>query len=146
MPVTINGNGTITGVSVGGLPDGIVDTDMLAANAVTDAKENLSGTAKAWANFDGTASSNHIRSSFNVSSITDEGTGEYQANFNNGFSNTNYCVVTGFNSYHWGSGDMRWPLAVRAINTGNAKFYCRQVSNGGSFVDTSYALFAVFAS
>ena len=156
MPIGINGNGTITGVTVGGLPDGIVDTDMLAANAVatakiaddavTDPKENLSGTAKAWANFDGSASSNHIRSSFNVSSITDEGTGEYQANFNNGFSNTNYCVVTGFNSYHWGSGDMRWPLGVRAINTGNARFYCRQVANGGSFVDTSYAFFAVFAS
>ncbi len=38
MPVTINGNGTITGVSVGGLPDGIVDTDMLANGAVTAAK------------------------------------------------------------------------------------------------------------
>ena len=35
MPVTINGSGTLTGVSVGGLPDGIVDADMLAANAVT---------------------------------------------------------------------------------------------------------------
>ena len=38
MPIGINGNGTITGVSVGGLPDGIVDTDMLAANAVSSAK------------------------------------------------------------------------------------------------------------
>ena len=38
MPIGINGNGTITGVTVGGLPDGIVDTDMLAANAVTPAK------------------------------------------------------------------------------------------------------------
>ena len=38
MPITFNGNGTITGVSVGGLPDGIVDTDMLAANAVSSAK------------------------------------------------------------------------------------------------------------
>jgi len=38
MPITINGSGTVTGVSVGGLPDGIVDTDMLAANAVTSAK------------------------------------------------------------------------------------------------------------
>ncbi len=38
MPITLNGNGTVTGVSVGGLPDGIVDTDMLAANAVTPAK------------------------------------------------------------------------------------------------------------
>tara|TARA_X000001382_G_C3090709_1_gene153446 strand:+ start:23 stop:601 length:579 start_codon:yes stop_codon:yes gene_type:complete len=38
MAITINGNGTLTGVSVGGLPDGIVDTDMLAANAVTAPK------------------------------------------------------------------------------------------------------------
>ena len=38
MAIQINGNGTITGVSVGGLPNGIVDTDMLAANAVSSAK------------------------------------------------------------------------------------------------------------
>tara|TARA_R100000655_G_scaffold52676_3_gene90507 strand:+ start:1552 stop:2157 length:606 start_codon:yes stop_codon:yes gene_type:complete len=38
MPITLNGDGTVTGVSVGGLPDGIVDTDMLAANAVSSAK------------------------------------------------------------------------------------------------------------
>ena len=38
MPITVNGSGTITGVSVGGLPDGIVDTDMIAAGAVTQAK------------------------------------------------------------------------------------------------------------
>ena len=38
MPIAINGSGTITGVSVGGLPDGIVDTDMIAASAVTAPK------------------------------------------------------------------------------------------------------------
>jgi len=38
MPITLNGDGTVTGVSVGGLPDGIVDTDMLANGAVTAAK------------------------------------------------------------------------------------------------------------
>ena len=38
MAITINGNGTVTGISVGGLPDGIVDTDMLAASAVSTAK------------------------------------------------------------------------------------------------------------
>ena len=35
MPITINGSGTITGVSVGGLPDGIVDADMLASSVTT---------------------------------------------------------------------------------------------------------------
>ena len=38
MPITINGSGTLTGISVGGLPDGIVDADMLASNAVTAGK------------------------------------------------------------------------------------------------------------
>ena len=38
MAITINGNGTVTGISVGGLPDGIVDTDTLANNAVQTAK------------------------------------------------------------------------------------------------------------
>ena len=31
MPITINGSGTIGGISVGGLPDGIVDNDTLAS-------------------------------------------------------------------------------------------------------------------
>ena len=38
MPVTINGNGSITGLSVGGLPNGTVDADTLASNSVTTAK------------------------------------------------------------------------------------------------------------
>lgn len=39
MAIAINGStNVITGVGVGGLPDGIVDADMLAANAVTAGK------------------------------------------------------------------------------------------------------------
>ena len=38
MAIQINGNGTITGISVGGLPDGIVDTDMIANGAASGAK------------------------------------------------------------------------------------------------------------
>ena len=38
MPVTINGDGSITGLAVGGLPDGSVDADTLASNAVTTVK------------------------------------------------------------------------------------------------------------
>ena len=38
MPVTISGDGSITGLSVGGLPNGTVDTDTLATNAVTNTK------------------------------------------------------------------------------------------------------------
>ena len=38
MPITINGNGTITGLSVGGLPDGTVDADTLANGAASGSK------------------------------------------------------------------------------------------------------------
>ena len=51
MPVTISGDGTVTGLAVGGLPDGVVDEDTLANlavgtgkianNAVTSAKSTI---------------------------------------------------------------------------------------------------------
>ena len=45
MALTLNGsNNTIAGLAVGGLPDGSVDTDMIAASAVTAAKANISGS------------------------------------------------------------------------------------------------------
>ncbi len=44
MAISINGStNVISGVAVGGLPDGIVDTDMLAADAVTAAKTTVAG-------------------------------------------------------------------------------------------------------
>tara|TARA_R100000005_G_scaffold94967_1_gene74744 strand:+ start:16 stop:606 length:591 start_codon:yes stop_codon:yes gene_type:complete len=60
MPISINGSGTVTGISVGGLPDGIVDTDMIAANAVTKAKTTVPGITmadayKVTSSFSGTA-------------------------------------------------------------------------------------------
>ena len=38
MPITINGNGHISGLVVGGLPNGSVNADSIASNAVTSAK------------------------------------------------------------------------------------------------------------
>ena len=42
MPVIIDGSGTISGVTVGGLPDGIVDSDMLASGVGGKALQILS--------------------------------------------------------------------------------------------------------
>ena len=50
---------------------------------------------QAWVNFDGTGVVS-IRDSHNVSSITDNGTGNYNVNFTTALSNTDYaCIVTG---------------------------------------------------
>jgi hypothetical protein len=48
------------------------------------------GIAKAWVNFNGTGTI-AARDSENVSSLTDNGTGQYGVNFTNSFANTNYC-------------------------------------------------------
>lgn len=48
--------------------------------------------ALAWVNFNGTGTV-AIRSSYNVSSITDNGTGDYTVNFTNALSDANYSAV-----------------------------------------------------
>jgi len=52
---------------------------------------------RAWVNFNGTGTV-AIRSSFNVSSITDNGTGDYTVNFTNAFADANYSVI---NQFEW---------------------------------------------
>ena len=54
----------------------------------------VKGSAKAWVNFNGTGVV-AIRASFNVSSITDNGTGRYAVNFTTAMADANYCYTYG---------------------------------------------------
>jgi hypothetical protein len=134
MPIAINGSGTITGISVGGIPDGTVDTDVLAANAVTFAKIGTTEQGqlcKAWVNFNGTGTV-AIRASYNVSSITDNGTGDYTVNFTTAMADANYIVSLAPSSCdnnnvivsalkaaaNWGTPTTYTSSAVRIISTG----------------------------
>lgn len=54
----------------------------------------INGSAKAWVNFNGTGTV-AIRASFNVTSITDNGTGDYTINFTTAFADTEYSPVGG---------------------------------------------------
>ena len=47
--------------------------------------------AKAWVNFNGTGTI-AARDSFNLSSLTDNGTGDYTINLTSAMADTNYCV------------------------------------------------------
>ena len=51
------------------------------------------GLAKAWVNFDGTATDAASRDSFNVSSMADGGTGNYTVSINNDMNDANYCCM-----------------------------------------------------
>jgi len=52
----------------------------------------VKGSAKAWVNFNGTGTV-AIRASYNVSSITDNGVGDYTVNFTTAMPDANYCAV-----------------------------------------------------
>ena len=75
---------------------GTIVADQLqdGAGNSTSMDNAIYGSAKAWVRFNGTAAT--INASYNVSSITRIGTGNYQVNFTNAFADTNYaCLVTG---------------------------------------------------
>ena len=73
---------------------------ILRVNTLTDASSNNStamstvfnGTAKAWANLNG--STFGLRDNFNVGSATDNGTGDYTVNFSNNMNDANYASPT----------------------------------------------------
>ncbi len=85
----------------------VLKQNVLVANdAGVKTALNASGTApifacRAWVNFNGTTTA--IRASGNVSSITDNGVGDYTVNFTTAMSDTNYSPVFGLSYVGSGS-------------------------------------------
>ena len=71
---------------------------ILRVDTLTDASSNNSigmsyvaeGSAKSWINQDGTASGAAARDSFNIGSVTDNGSGSYTPAFTNNMGNANW--------------------------------------------------------
>jgi hypothetical protein len=94
MTITINGSGTITGATT--LATTVASPAFTTPNIDSAQIPTVSGTAplymcRAWVNFNGTGTV-AIRASGNVSSITDDGTGNYTVNFTNALVDTNYSA------------------------------------------------------
>tara|TARA_R100001163_G_C4874721_1_gene74864 strand:+ start:54 stop:491 length:438 start_codon:yes stop_codon:yes gene_type:complete len=99
------------------------------------------GLAKVWCNFNGT-STVAIRASNNVSSITDNGTGDYTANFTNALADGNYAVTLGFTPYTttnfttYGAiyGDASTGATLKT--TSAIRLVYKNVANDSNFYDT----------
>ena len=78
----------------------LVDTIQSSTTGTPTQFNDGSGTqigtlCRAWANFNGTSGASPvIRASFNISSVTRNGTGDYTVNFTNAFADTSYSVMT----------------------------------------------------
>lgn len=60
----------------------------------TSSTNCIQGSAKAWVNFNGVTTTT-IRGSYNVSSVTRVGSGNYTINLTNALSDANYAICTG---------------------------------------------------
>tara|TARA_B100001094_G_scaffold108298_1_gene104250 strand:- start:2650 stop:3045 length:396 start_codon:yes stop_codon:yes gene_type:complete len=84
-----------------------------SGNNSSTPNEVANGRAKAWVNFNGSGTV-AIIDSYNVASITDNGTGDYTINFTNAMTDADYCVSGGVSTNSGGQG-YRW-LAVGSDN------------------------------
>ena len=70
--------------------------DTSGGNSLTTA-QIYNGAAKAWVKFNGTGTV-AINAQFNVSSITDNGTGDYTVNFSTALTDANYSAIGSWSS------------------------------------------------
>ena len=88
------------------------------------------GLCKCWVNFDGSASGAASRDSFNVASMTDNGTGTYTVTFSNAMSNTSY-TASGLIALENDAGSYN-PLAVADRATTSCRVDCENNSSSNS--------------
>ena len=136
MPVVINGSGSITGLSVGGLPDGIVDTDMIAAAAVTAPKRGAGAILQVVQN------SFSTQTNFNSTSYVDTG---LNATITPSATSSKVLILgyipvntslfaSPYNVYGWGFNIVRGSTEIK---TGTGLQYYQAVADS----DISYTVF-----
>ena len=93
------------------------DATIIVRNGANFKVDPTINAVNAWVNFNGTGTV-AIRASYNVSSITDNGTGDYTVNFTNALTDANYSAVFGGAR----SGDTYIFGATHTLSTSSVKF------------------------
>jgi hypothetical protein len=137
---TISGSTKAVNIGTGGVAGST--TNITIGSASNTSTTTLQGTVnapglangvKAWVNFNGTGTV-AIRASYNVSSITDNGAGDYTMNFTTALADANYAAA-GF------AGDAAFSLAVTTSSWGTytqtTSAFRFKVSYGATTIDTT---------
>ena len=110
------------------------------AGVSTSVSSVVYGSAKAWVNLD--AINGIILSSFNVTSITDIGTGVFAINLTNALTNTNYVVVGGVEYKSGGSAVAAVSVSPNTKTTSSFQMAAEDVDGG--FTDYPSFMAVVF--
>ena len=107
----------------------------LKTNTIKNTDDVEMYLAKAWVNFNGTGTV-AIRAAGNVSSVTDNGTGDYTVNFTTAMSDANYSFVAT-------SGSGGWVTRIASMAVGNCNIQTI-VGNTTTSTDTAFVNVTVF--
>lgn len=95
-------------------------------------------TAKAWVNFNGTGTV-AIRASGNVSSITDNGTGDYTVNFTVAMVDANYSFAL---NGRYGNGEYGMQYGMQSVTT--TAIRVSQIYTNGVYYDAPFYCVEIF--
>jgi hypothetical protein len=98
---------------------------------------------RAWVNFNGTGTV-AIRASGNVTSITDNGTGEYTVNLTTALTDANYSAVGSCGTGTAGNDDLNLTSYFNTAPTTSALRVGTQRANSGVSTDVAYIAVAIF--
>jgi hypothetical protein len=114
----------------------------LTTNGTVASWEPIPVEVKAWVNFDGTGTV-AIRASYNVSSITDNGVGNYTVNFTTAMVDANYSALSTTEADPTGDRRLIAPLKLNARTTSSVGVW-GSASGSNVPLDTAYIAVAIF--
>ena len=126
-----------------GITDGtIVNADINASAAIASTKlSGVTSEVKAWVNFNGIGTV-AIRGSLNVTSITDNGAGDFTVNFTTAMSDTNYAVVAMNGAFSTGNAPVGfYEVSATARTTSLVRLFSSQSAAGVDGDRISVAIF-----
>jgi len=103
-------------------------------------------SARAWVNFNGTGTV-AIRASGNVSSITDNGTGDYTVNFTTAMADANYTIISGMYDTNGTGNVFMTPQTWSTKNVGTVKVFTSNLqgnTNNVARIDQAFVDVAIF--
>ena len=165
MPITINGSGTVTGISAGGLPDDCIVTADIADNNVTTAKianigvteikiadanitaAKLSGAqtgsapiygCRAWVNFDGTRNEADTGASTNGANVKIRASGNVSSVLKNAVGDYTVTFTTAMVDANYAAVAMGFATAGTYGNSWSTNAYITAPAAGSIRISNSY--------
>ena len=126
----------------------VLDADATGVRVDYDGTTNQTRLAKAWANIDASqAAASMIQASYNISSMTDHGTGTYSFNFSTAMTDADYSVSALSGQVTDGTGSIN-AVQIQNLTTSlvkvTTKYY--QASGGDHLVDYNTVCILIFGN